>query len=294
MTNLDELLQPGLVVREGIRVAEDDLPSSEPWSDLASDNHIFTAISVADEVSEREKSHASIELLRREVEGGVVLDLGCGYGRLAKFLLAERVLDGYIGVDGSPVMLETFRRRYESNEAERRTPLLLVNGPIDRLRLVDESVQSVLIAGVLLHNPKDVVRRVIGEVHRVLAPGGKLIVVADFPKARSLASLQGNLYLAALRRRGDGQRNGPVRYYTEAEVRSLLADFATVRIRHNGFQLLPKAPIGLSPERARGYRRLVADPVQRLGARLLPTGAQERLYVDLTVVAEKATRGPAT
>jgi ubiquinone/menaquinone biosynthesis C-methylase UbiE len=287
MPEVSRLLSQGLSCRDGVWADEADPPPSEPWSDLASANPIFAAISASDEEGERRKSLESIEVLQREIDGGALLDVGCGYGRIAKYLLVHRVLDGYVGVDGSPVMLEEFKRRHEANELERRTPLLLVQGQIDKLRLLDGSVKTVVISAVLLHNPKDVVRRAIEEAYRVLATGGKLIIACDFPNARSLAGLQGRLYLLSLRIRGKAQRNGPVRYYVEREVLSLLSSFDSVRVERNRFQLLPKTLLVLPTGIGRVYRSFIFGPVQRLAERLIPTRFRQHFYVDLTVIATK-------
>src|SRR2546425_4241165 len=134
------MLSSGLDCRGGVWVADADLPASEPWSELASSNSIDAAIAASDEEGERRKSLESVALIDRQVSGGVLLDVGCGYGRVAKFLLQSRVLEGYVGVDGSPVMLAEFKRRHEGSAAEGRTPLLLVHGQIDKLRISDESV----------------------------------------------------------------------------------------------------------------------------------------------------------
>src|SRR4029077_11062244 len=99
---------------------------------------------------------------------GIVLDVGCGYGRIAKYLLPLRSLPGYVGLDGSPTMLGTFSERYSRRPEEQRTPLLLIRSPIDDLPLTDGSVQSVVISAVLLHNPKRVSAGAIDEAHRVL------------------------------------------------------------------------------------------------------------------------------
>jgi ubiquinone/menaquinone biosynthesis C-methylase UbiE len=288
-TELLRLLSHELSYREGIWVDEDNLPCAESWSDFASANPISAAIAATDEEGERRKSLKSIEVLRREVDGGALLDVGCGYGRIAKLLLPRCVLDAYIGVDGSPLMLAEFKRRYEARAPERRTPLLLVQGQIDKLQLLDGSVKIVVISAVLLHNPKDVVRQAIEEAHRVLAPGGKLIILGDFPNARSLAGLQGRLYMSILRTRGEAQRNGPVRYYAEREVLSLLSHFDSVRVERNRFQVLPKSLLGLPPRIAKAYRAFIFEPIQRVAERVVPARFRQHFYVDLTIIATKAS-----
>ncbi len=66
---------------------------------MASENH-FQAITAANETRESEKSLPQINLIKNEINNNcVLLDIGCGYGRLAKYLLKEIRLEGYVGLD---------------------------------------------------------------------------------------------------------------------------------------------------------------------------------------------------
>ena len=58
-------------------------------------------------------------------------------------------------------MLQLFRDRYDASTLEQRTPLLLVQSAIDDVKLPDASVDTVVIAAVLLHNPKPMTRAVL-------------------------------------------------------------------------------------------------------------------------------------
>jgi ubiquinone/menaquinone biosynthesis C-methylase UbiE len=257
----------------------------ERWSADASVDPIHAAIAVSGEDAEARKSAPDVEFLLASIVDGLVLDLGCGYGRLAKYVLPRRDFDTYIGLDGSQTMLALFADRYRANEMEHRTPLMLVHSPIEKIPLPDRSVDNVVISAVLLHNSKKTTRRVVDEARRVLRAGGRLVVLSDLPNKRTLAAVVGVLYLAWLAAIGRGQQNGPVRRYSLGETRRLFAAFQDVRIETKGVAILPKGFPGLPAATNRSYRRAVHDRVEQIAVRKLPTALLRHLYGDVRVVA---------
>jgi len=259
---------------------------SAVWDGLASENEIHAAIAASSEEREREKGRESLEFILRHLEPGMrVLDLGCGYGRLAKYLLPAVALDAYVGIDCSPVMLKKFHERYAASDAERGTPLVLVRGDIDRLPLRDASVDACIVSAVYLHNHKDVTRRSLSEVRRVLRPGGKLLIVSSFPNAAGLPGLQGRAYLAYLGLVGRGAKNGPVRHFSREEIQELLSGFRNVEIVPMGFAVFPKVVLGMPAPLRAPYRRFV-DRVHATLAKRFAQSARERNCVHFDVVAE--------
>ncbi|WP_373058058.1 class I SAM-dependent methyltransferase [Gemmatimonas sp.] len=109
-----------------------------------------------------------------------VLDVGCGTGVLLK-QLRERMPDArFLGVDAAPRMLAQARQRLG-----RRVPL--VEGSGEALPLSDRSVDAVVCTSAL-HYMADA-PRALSEMHRVLTPGGTLVLVdwcADFVTMRAL------------------------------------------------------------------------------------------------------------
>ena len=104
-----------------------------------------------------------------------VIDLACGTGDLA-FAAARRVTQGeVIGIDASAAMIDLARRRAASERAERTVRFVVSD--ISSLAHADASVDAV-IAGYALRNVPDY-QRVIGEIARVLKPGGALATL-DF------------------------------------------------------------------------------------------------------------------
>jgi ubiquinone/menaquinone biosynthesis C-methylase UbiE len=210
------------------------------WDDLAISNPIHAAIATNNEEQEREKSKDTIEILRNNLCQGVILDVGCGYGRILKLLSLEHAFDGYIGVDSSIVMLSLFSKRYNDSVLEQKTPLVLVNANIDNLPIKDNSVDNAIVSAVFLHNQKSVTQKSINEIRRVLKPGGKIFILSSFPNKASLTGLQGEIYLFILKIFGKGTTNGPVRYFFKKEVENMLRGFSWPEIIPTGFAVLPK------------------------------------------------------
>lgn len=101
----------------------------------------------------------------------VAADFGCGTGNVLESMLGKAKT--VIGVDGSPRMLELARRRFAG--AADRVSLRI--GDLSHLPLRDHETDFASVNMVLHHIPQPA--DVLGEVRRVLAPGGRL-VLTDF------------------------------------------------------------------------------------------------------------------
>ncbi|OAH12717.1 class I SAM-dependent methyltransferase [Streptomyces jeddahensis] len=97
---------------------------------------------------------------------GPVADLGCGPGRVTAHL-ASLGLDAF-GVDLSPGMVEVARRTYPG--------LRFDEGSMTALDLQDESVGGIVAWYSTVHTPPEELPLVFAEFHRVLAPGGHLLL----------------------------------------------------------------------------------------------------------------------
>lgn len=260
--------------------------SLEIWDKLASENSIHAALAAVDEEHERRKSESDISLLKKELRDGVILDLGCGYGRIAKYLLPERKFSKYIGLDGSEKMLSLFRSRYGAQGLEQKTPLLLILGDIKNIPLQDKSVDNVIVSSVFLHNTKIDTRNSLLEIRRILKDGGKLILLSNFPNKRSIMGLQGTIYLACLRLLGR-ERNGPVRYFSKSEVEELLSSFRKVSIRKTGFSILPSRILILPAPLNKIYRDILRNPGNKFFKKILTPFAQKTSCEWFDAICEK-------
>ena len=114
------------------------------------------------------------EALEQTGTAPVVLDLGCGSGRLSGLLLKRGLPpENLIGVDFSAEQIERTRQRLGA------APVRLVHAQAQDLPVKDNSVDCVLNhMGLAVMMP---VNETLKEVGRVLRTGGRLAVVVDGP-----------------------------------------------------------------------------------------------------------------
>jgi SAM-dependent methyltransferase len=97
---------------------------------------------------------------------GQVADLGCGPGHITAYL------DGLglaaYGVDASPAMIELAREAYPG--------LRFDVGSMAALSIADGVLGGVLSRWSIIHTPPQEIAVILAEFHRVLAPGGHLLV----------------------------------------------------------------------------------------------------------------------
>ncbi|MGH3505943.1 MAG: class I SAM-dependent methyltransferase [Nocardioidaceae bacterium] len=119
-----------------------------------------------------------------------VLDFGCGAGRTAQAL--RRHSEAVLGVDISAPMLEIARRLDESGSCD-----FVLNDRPDLSAFGDGAFDLAYSSLVLQHLPPEVARAFLGELGRVVRPGGAVVVqVATKPTA----SAKGWLFRVAPRR----------------------------------------------------------------------------------------------
>ncbi|MFJ8658278.1 class I SAM-dependent DNA methyltransferase [Streptomyces sp. NPDC093795] len=108
---------------------------------------------------------AFAEVVRAE-GGGRVADLGCGPGHITAHL-AELGLSAF-GVDASPVMITSARQDYPG--------LRFDVGSMAALDIADGELGGVLSRWSVIHTPPHELPPILAEFHRVLAPGGHLLI----------------------------------------------------------------------------------------------------------------------
>lgn len=104
--------------------------------------------------------------LVREAGGGPVADIGCGPGYVTRHL-HDLGADAF-GIDLSPEMVAVARRDHPDLRFE--------VGTMTDLDLADDSLAGVLAFWSVIHVPDPLVPQVFAEFHRVLRPGGPVLV----------------------------------------------------------------------------------------------------------------------
>lgn len=180
---------------------------------------------------------AAVELAETLVRGSRVLDLGCGGGRH----LVTLATSGHraVGMDVAPRGLEISAGRM----ADRGLPSELVLADFRTpLPFRDAAFDAVLSTRTVNHATPEEVRGVFAEITRITRPGGRFV---------------GSVISTLDARYGDGKEvaehtfvhdrppeTGVVHhYFTEAELRGLLAGFTTVDLELLERSVSPDEPI---------------------------------------------------
>lgn len=159
----------------------------------------------------------------RAFAGKKVLDVGCGNG----YVLSRYALEGadVTGVDITPTGIELTRRRFDLMGLE--GDFRVANA--EQLPFDDETFDCVCSMGVLHHTPD--AQRAVDEIHRVLKPGG-LLIVMFYHRDSSLYRLRFRLErlrtgksLEQLVNEVDGFGNPKGDVYSRDELRRLLDGF---------------------------------------------------------------------
>lgn len=108
---------------------------------------------------------AFAEVVRESGEGQVA-DLGCGPGHVTAHLDALGL--NAFGVDASPTMIELARRSHPGLRFE--------VGSMTALDIADGALDGVLSRWSIIHTPPPELPGILAEFHRVLAPGGHLLL----------------------------------------------------------------------------------------------------------------------
>jgi ubiquinone/menaquinone biosynthesis C-methylase UbiE len=112
-----------------------------------------------------------LKMVRRLLSGcqGRALDYGCGYGDIAHAISGQ--FSEIMGVDVSPERIEWARREF--------SPISFQVCQPNSLQFLDSTFQTVISIVVInwVNDPDFYLR----EIHRVLAPGGKLVLAALAP-----------------------------------------------------------------------------------------------------------------
>ncbi|MBA2517588.1 MAG: methyltransferase domain-containing protein [Solirubrobacterales bacterium] len=159
-------------------------------------------------------------LLDEAKPGERVLDLGCGAGRFLRAL--QEVGSVPVGVEIAEAALS--RARVNAPRAE-----LHLMAPDAELPLADDSIALVWCSEVIEHVADTA--QLVGEVHRVLAPGGRVLITTPF---------HGRLHGAAVALLKFDSHFDPLgqhlRFYTRTSLAKALSEggLTDVRVRATG------------------------------------------------------------
>lgn len=106
-------------------------------------------------------------------EQETVLDLGCGTGTLLRALTAQQPNACYTGLDPDLRALAAARRRLRAETGR----VTLTEGYAQQLPMTDDSFDVVISTLIFHHLPDNVKRLAMREVHRVLRPSGRFLLV---------------------------------------------------------------------------------------------------------------------
>ena len=259
----------GLTFRDGVAVADDDpaSPYRARWEDEAAVNPVGSATAGASQG--RDDLATLTQKITplwdrfppgRQVE--TLLDVGVGYGRIELFLSQTKGLrcGTFCAVDISETMLRRlleYRERYDSLPG---ATVYAIRASSDRLPLEDGSVDLALSSTAFLHMGKAYVARTLGEIARVLKPGGQFIFDGSFPNQVNPSHYAQQLKPKRLR------SPHALKYWTRKEVEALvgssgLADRAgEFRVEPSNYALLPKNVGSIRIPLARRVNSALGEP----------------------------------
>ncbi|HEV3437293.1 MAG TPA: methyltransferase domain-containing protein [Gemmata sp.] len=127
----------------------------------------------ADELAYKPLDRELLSRFASEVSGrGEVYDLGCGPGQTTAFLHAHGA--SVCGLDLSADLVREARQRHPDIKFER--------GDMLALPLADDSLAGVVAFYAIVHLLPAGLRRALEEMHRVLRPGGRLLLAFHIGK----------------------------------------------------------------------------------------------------------------
>src|SRR3989442_9239674 len=128
------------------------------------------------------RTHGAVVDLAALRAGERVLDVGCGTGSLAVALKASAGPTGSVhGIDASREMIEVARR----NATRAGVDVSFQVGLAEAIPFPNGTFDLVVSQLAIHHLPDDLKQSAFGEMHRVLKPGGRCLVV-DFEPPKSI------------------------------------------------------------------------------------------------------------
>lgn len=201
--------------------------------------------------------------------GDVVVDLGCGSGRV---LVWNRDLGAYsVGIDASPFFA-----------SEARAEIDLALGDLRRLPFADGTFSKAYALDVLEHLSRAALESALAEIARILKPGGQLFVYTHVRKNSPLAiGLRGINRLASLLER--------IGLIDMTQERLRKSDHMNPLADHDDLERVVKTA-GFRIERIRYYTPLIGGLIENIFVRMVESAMTRRAHR----LRARAGRGPGT
>jgi len=156
-----------------------------------------------------------------------ILDLGCGLGRHSLFLAARGF--AVAAFDLSEIGVAAL----EKAANDRHLPVVARVGDMKKLPYQDSSFDAIVAFNVIYHADRAGVEQVVGEIGRVLAPGGEIFLTLISKGNPSFTDPANRVIDADTIVKTAGHEADVPHYYSdETEARRLLAGFEILRFAH--------------------------------------------------------------
>ena len=173
-----------------------------------------------------------------------ILDIGCGTGKFASRVLEQFPESQVWGLDLSAGMLSQCRARSQAADGR----LHLVQGDSERLPFQDNAFDAITCTHSFHHYPRQ--DKVIAEMHRVLRPGGRLLIL-DGDRDRPWGWLLYDVLVVMM--------EGPVKHLTSRAFHDLYTsagfDNVTQQRRHGFLPFLMTMGQAVKPALSKPRRR---------------------------------------
>jgi SAM-dependent methyltransferase len=158
-------------------------------------------------------------------ENGLILDLGCGAGRHLQYL--ERMRYRVVGMDNAWNGLQVSKDRLQ---LERLTWDILLADMTSGFPFPDGNFDGIVSIHVIFHNPRKTVMSTLAEMHRVLKPGGIVLVTFNSTYGSRCGhgqKIEENTWLL-----DEGVDYGIPHHFSDlADVADLMTGFKVLKIR---------------------------------------------------------------
>lgn len=191
-----------------------------------------------------------------------ILDIGCGYGRHARYLSEDKkfTCNNYYGIDISEYMLRRMLKvKKEEYNFFPQADVKLICMAVEKLPFDDNSIDFVFSSSVFIHMDKEKVKNTVLEVGRVLKPGGVFAFEDSFFNKNS----PGNVVRNFLRKLTPGEVNTSyLNQFSLSEVESLLKQSPLVT-KSPGYTIKSLRP-EIIPVVIRGARIPLAEQINQM------------------------------